>query len=178
MRKIMPQNTGLAGLGMETPVQAIMPQSGKKPRDDEESNRYKAMFNSMYRIFYPSKSSEIDQQTDLQWINIEGEVMMEILKLDIISGVPYTHIEGDPYFSFASPHDCMTKLLADIFVEKISERYLLPSLTSLKKNLNTLLVSESRKGRTELVQAFTALNLSMQEHEHTDALNSRGFRVS
>ena len=173
----MPANTGLAGLGMETPVQAIMPQPEKKGPDDE-SNRYKAMFNSMYRIFFPSKSSDIDQQTDLQWVNIEGEVMLEVLKMDIISGVPSTQIDGDPYFRFATPHECMTKLMADTFVEKLQEKYLLPSMTSLKKNLNTLLVSESRKGRAELVQAFNALNLSMQEHEHTDALKGRGFRLS
>lgn len=166
---------GLAGFG-ETPVSAIM--APEKKSSPEDGNRYKAVFDAMYKILYPSGKQEIDQQTDLQWTNIEGEVMLEVLKMDIISGTPFNQINDDPYFRYATPEDCISKILSDKVVEKLSERYLLPSMTSLKRNLNVLMVSEGRKGRAELVQAFSSLTLSMQEHEHMDAMKSKGFRLS
>jgi hypothetical protein len=175
----MAVTTGLAGLGMETPVSSIMPAQAEKKVPEDESNRYKALFNAMYKIFYPTKAEQVDQQTDLQWVNIEGEVMLEVLKMDIISGVPLAQLDDDPYFRYASPQECLDKVIADKFVEKMQERYLLPSMTSLKRNLNLLLVSEGRKGRIELVQAFSALTFSMQEHEHNESLmKPKGFRLT
>lgn len=164
----MAQQSNLAGFGT-TPIKQIIPPS-LKPQD--EGSKYKAFVDAIYHVAHPSTDQQIDQQTDLQWENIEGEVMLEVLKLDIISGVPFLEITH-PFFRFATRQECLDKMFIDIFVEKLTEKHLLPSMTTLKRSLNQLLVSHKRMGRAELIQMFQAFTVSMAEHEHTDALRSR-----
>jgi hypothetical protein len=164
----MPQPSNLAGFGT-TPVKQIIPPE-LKPHD--EGSKYKAFFDAIYHIVYPTTEQQVDQQTDLQWENIEGEVMLEILKADIISGVPFIEIKH-PFFKFATRQECLDKMITDKFVEKLAEKHLLPSMAVMKRKLNELLVSHKRAGRSELVQVMQAFNMSMAEHEHTDALRSR-----
>jgi hypothetical protein len=171
----MPQPTSLAGFG-QTPVSKITPPAGLKTAD--EGNKYKAFVDAIHQIAHPSTDQQIDQQTRLEWENIEGEVMLEVLKADIISGVPFLEI-NHPFFRFATRAELIDKMFVDIFVERATEKHLLPSMAILKRKLNELLVSHKGVGRAELIQMFQAFNVSMAEHEHTDAMRSRmGGRLS
>jgi hypothetical protein len=164
----MPQQSNLAGFGTTPVKQIIAP--GLKTQD--EGGRYKAFVDAIHNIAHPSSDTQLDQQTRLEWENIEGEVMLEVLKADIISGVPFLEITH-PFFRFASRQECLDKMFIDKFVEKLTEKHLLPSMAILKRKLNELLVSHKGAGRAELIQMFSAFNVSMQEHEHMDALRSR-----
>jgi hypothetical protein len=171
----MPQQSNLAGFGT-TPIKSIIP-PGLKPPD--EGSKFKGLFDAIYAIVYPRADQQLDQQTRLEWENIEGEVMLEVLKGDILSGVPFLEITDDSIFRFSTRQELIDDMFLDIFIEKLTEKHLLPSLAILKRKLNELLISHKGGGRTELVQIFQALTMSMQEHEHTDALRSRiGQRLS
>jgi len=165
----MPQQSNLAGFAGMTSIKDIIPSSQKLP---DENSKYKAFVDAIYHVAHPTTDQQIDQQTDLQWENIEGEVMLEVLKADIISGVPFLEITH-PFFKFASRQECVDRMFVDKFVEKLIEKHLLPSMATMKRSLNQLLVSHKRMGRAELIQMFQAFTVSMQEHEHTDALRSR-----
>jgi hypothetical protein len=164
----MPQPSNLAGL-QTTPISKIIPQGQKQP---DENSKYKAFVDAIYHVAHPKDDQQIDQQTRLEWENIEGECMLEVLKADIISGVPLLQIDH-PFFRFATPQECLDKMFIDLFVEKATQKYLLPSMAIMKRKLNELLVSHKGAGRAELIQMFQAFTVSMAEHEHTDALRSR-----
>lgn len=170
----MPQQSNLAGFGT-TPVTQIIPAQQKPP---EEGGKYKAFIDAIYHVAHPTTDQQIDQQTRLEWENIEGEVMLEVLKADIISGVPFLEITNHPFFRFASRQECLDTMFIGIFVEKAMAKHLLPSMAILKKKLNELMVSHKGAGRSELIAMFQAFTVSMQEHEHTDASRSRlGMRL-
>lgn len=161
----------------ETPVTALSAGAPKSQNPDDD-NKYKAFVNAIYNIVHPTQKELINQQTDLEWENIVGEIKLEILKNDIVSGVPFSQVNGHPYIHFASPQDCLDALFIQKFVEKLSDRHLLPSMTFAVKYLNELKVSYQRKGRAELIQMFQAFTLSMQEHEHNDSTGKRlGLRL-
>ncbi|MDD3095453.1 MAG: hypothetical protein PHD63_04340 [Candidatus Marinimicrobia bacterium] len=161
----------------ETPVSAITGGSGK-PAGPEEGNKYKEFVNAVYNIVHPTEKEQINQQTDLEWENIVGEIKLEILKNDIVSGVSFEQVQGHPYLHFANPQECLDKLFVQEFVEKLHDRHLLPSMTFAIKYLNELKVSYQRKGRAELIQMFQAFTLSLQEHEHNDSTGKRlGLRL-
>lgn len=165
----MPQPSTLAGFGT-TPVKQIMPPETRKSSD--EGNKYKAFIDAIYHVAHPTTDQQLDQQTRLEWENIEGEVMLEVLKADIISGVPFLEVTH-PLFRFATRQESLDKMFIDVFVEKTMAKHLLPSMAILKRKLNELLVSHKGIGRAELIQMFQAFTVSMQEHEHIDALRSR-----
>ena len=164
----MPEPSNLAGFGT-TPINKIVPPTLKA---SDDGGRYKAFVDAIYNIAHPTTEQQIDQQTRLEWENIEGECMLEVLKGDIISGVPFLEVQH-PFFRFANRQECLDKMFSDMFVEKLQARHLLPGMAILKKKLNELLVSHKGAGRQELIQMFQAFNVSMQEHEHTDAMRSR-----
>jgi hypothetical protein len=167
----MLQPSNLAGLQHgTTPVSQIIP-SVQKPSD--EGSKYKAFVDAIYHVAHPTTDQQIDQQTRLEWENIEGEVMLEVLKADIISGVPFLEITDDPIFRFSTRQELIDDMFFDIFIEKLTQKHLLPSMAILKRKLNELLVSHKGAGRAELIQMFQAFTVSMAEHEHTDALRSR-----
>ena len=168
----MPQPSNLAGLSHgTTPIKDITPPTGQKQPD--EGGRYKAFVDAIYHIAHPTTEQQIDQQTRLEWENIEGEVILEVLKADIISGVPFLEITDDPIFRFSTRQELIDEMFIGAFVEKLTEKHLLPSMTMLKKKLNELMVSHKGAGRGELIAMFQAFNVSMQEHEHMDAMRSR-----
>jgi hypothetical protein len=164
----MPQQSNLAGL-QTTPISKIIPQGQRQP---DENSKYKAFVDAIYHVAHPKDEQQIDQQTDLQWENIEGEVMLEVLKYDINNGVPFLEITH-PFFRFGNLKECVDKMFIDLFVERLIEKHLLPGPIIMKRKLNELLVSHKRAGRGELIQMFQAFTVSMAEHEHTDALRSR-----
>ena len=127
----MPEPSNLAGFGT-TPINKIVPPSLK---GQEGEGRYKALFDAIYHIVYPTDKQQIDQQTRLEWENIVGEVMMEVLKADLLSGVPLLEITH-PFFRFAAKQECIDRFLTDKFVEKLKEKHLLPSMTILKRKIN------------------------------------------
>lgn len=169
----MDNPTGLAGFG-QTPVHDII-QRDTKP--DETKSKYKDFVDAIYGIAHPEKSEHIDQQTRLEWDNIEGEVMLEVLKADILSGVQFVQVRN-PFFNYPAPQTCLDKIFVDNFVEKLQDKHLLPAMSIMKLKLNELMVSHKGMGRAELIQMFQAFSLSMQEHEHNESLKNRGLRLS
>jgi len=173
----MAENPPIAGFGT-TPVNQALTRVGSKEKIPDVS-KYNELFNAFRDANYPKKSGSPDSETGLEWDNIEGEVMGAVLTQDIISGTPFVEVDH-PFFHFANPKQCLDKLFADAFVERVASNvYLMPSVSVMKDNLNRLMISYQRQGRLEMVQMVQALQLSLSEQERTDPLKSalRGGRL-
>ena len=119
-------------------------------------------------------------QTRLEWENIEGEVMAEVLAADLTSGTMFTQINDD-LFSFISPEEYVENLfakkVANQFSELINQRpNLFPPITVMKKKLNELVISLGGLGREELIRMLQSFQVSMQENERNDALQKALIR--
>ena len=160
--------SGLAAMNPKSygvvPVDQALQSRGSQK--SPEISKFKDLLNAIHDAAYPAGSP--DEQTELQWENIEGEVMGEILAHSLISGTPYMKI-NHPFFSFATPESCIEKTFADSLVKAIKNKhYIIPSISAMKENLNRLMISFNRQGRGEQVKMLQALSISLQEQERTD----------
>ena len=151
---------------------------GKKGDQKPSKSKYEDFLGAIHDIAFSDKN--VDMQTRLEWDNIEGEVMAEVLSADLMTGTMFTHIDDHPYFFFKSPQEIMQEMfateIAKQYVEFINRRpYMSPALTIMKKKLNELVVSLGGLGRQELIQMLQSFQVSMQENERNDAM-MKGLR--
>jgi hypothetical protein len=159
-------------MGSVSPTQALTKKDvDRKP----EISKYHELLHAVHEAAFPKDSS--DQQSRLQWDPIEGEILGEVLTQDLICGTMYRTIQ-DPFFNYATVDECLDKLFAKVFVEKLKDKkFLVPSVTVARHNLNKLMVSYNGLGRAELVQMLQAFSMTISEQEHKDPLKqalSRG----
>jgi hypothetical protein len=141
---------------------------GKKGETKAAKSKYEDFLGAIHDVAFSDKN--VDMQTRLEWENIEGEVMAEVLAADLMSGTMFTQIEDD-LFSFASPQELVEDLFTQKFVEIINQRpHLFPPITIMKKKLNELIISLAGLGREELIRMLQSFQVSMQENERNDAL--------
>ena len=145
---------------------------GKKDGQKQQKSKYEDFLGAVHSIAFSEK--DVDMQTRLEWDNIEGEVMAEVLTADLMTGTMFTQIEDD-LFAFASPQEIMQEMFVDEiakqFIEFINKRpYMFPALTVMKKKLNELVISLGGLGRQELIQMLQSFQVSMQENERNDAM--------
>ena len=135
-----------------------------------ETNKYHDLLQAVHDAAFPKGSP--DAQSRLGWDNIEGEVMGIVLTQDLISGTALKQITH-PFFHFATPQQCLENEFTAVLVERIAgNKYLVPSVTVLKENLNRLMISLDGKGRDELIQMLQSFQVSMQEQERKDPLQT------
>ena len=154
-------------MGSVSPTQAL---TKKDPDKKRELSKYHELLHAVHEAAFPKDSS--DQQSRLQFEPIEAEIIGTVLTQDLISGTMYHDIHH-PFFHFATVDQCLDKLFVDTYVEKIKgKKFLVPSVTVAKHNLNKLMVSYNGLGRAELVQMLQAFSMSISEQEHKDPLKS------
>ncbi len=163
----------LAAFGVTSLDTAI----GKKKDQKPPRSKYEEFLGAIHEIAFSDKN--VDMQTRLEWDNIEGEVMAEVLSADLMAGTMFTQIEDD-LFAFSSPQEIIQEMFAaemgKQYVELINKRpYFLPSITVMKKKLNELVISLQGLGRQELIQMLQSFQVSMQENERNDAM-MKGLR--
>jgi hypothetical protein len=162
-----PPIAAFSSFGQVPVTQALVKREGPTKPD---TNKYHDLLNAVHEAAFPQGSP--DMQSRLEWDNIEGEVMAVVLTQDLISGTMLLQI-NDPLFNFATPQECLDKIFLTAFVEKIKDhKYLLPSATVMKENLNKLMISYKGFGRDELVRMLQAFQVSMAETEQRDPLKS------
>jgi hypothetical protein len=160
-------------MGSVSPTQAL---TKKDVERKPELSKYHELLHAVHEAAFPKESS--DQQSRLQWEPIEGEIMGEVLTQDLISGTMYHNI-NHPFFKFATVDECLDKVFVNTFVEKIKDKkFLVPSVTVARHNLNKLMVSYNGLGRAELVQMLQAFSMTISEQEHKDPLKSALSRGS
>jgi hypothetical protein len=150
---------------------------GKKGGEQKQKSKYEDFLGAIHDVAFSDKN--VDMQTRLEWDNIEGEVMAEVLAADLMTGTMFTKIEDD-LWNFATPEEIMQEMfateIARQYIEFINKRpYLLPAISVMKKKLNELVVSLGGLGRQELIQMLQSFQVSMQENERNDAL-MKGLR--
>lgn len=165
----MSDNPPLAAFGAVPVTQAL---SKKNTDRQPERNKYKEFLDAIHSAAFSKENP--DEQTRLEWDNIEGEIMGIVLTQDLISGTMLLHIDH-PIFKFAPPQKCLDQIFAEAAAEKYLEiinkkQYLVPSVSVMKENLNRLMVSYKGQGRQELIQMLQSFQVSMQEQEHNDPL--------
>ena len=164
----------LAAFGVTPIDKGIAKKSDGKPL----KSKYEDFLGAIHDIAFSDKN--VDMQTRVEWDNIVGEVMAELLAADMMSGTMFTHIDDHPYFYFATPQEILQKMFAEEtakqYVEFINKRpYMFPALSVTKKKLNELVISLGGLGRQELIQMLQSFQVSMQENERNDAL-MKGLR--
>jgi hypothetical protein len=147
----------LAGFGT-TDMQKVAAKAGGRP---SPPSKYKEFMDAIHSIAFSDKN--IDEQTELQWENIEGEVMGSVLVQDIVSGTMLTPVRNR-LFRFKSPQKQMDKIFLDKYIETLNKNpNLVPAVTTGKQKLNELMVSYLRHGRLELVEMLRAFQVQLQE---------------
>lgn len=163
-----PPIAGFQGFGAVPVTQAL--QKVQKGDLKPETNKYYDLLSAVHQAAFPKGSP--DQQTRLEWDNIEGEVMGTVLTQDLISGTMFVPIEDD-LFKFATPQECLDQIFVKTFAEKLKDKqYLVPSVSVMKENLNRLMISYKGLGRGELIQMLQSFQVSMQEQETRDPLKA------
>lgn len=110
----------------------------------------------------------IDEQTELEWENIEGECMAVVLTADLMTGTMMIPVRNR-LFRFKSPEKQMSEIFAKKFVETLTHHQnLFPVITVGKQKLNELMVSYQRHGRTELVEMVKAFQVQLQDTQSND----------
>jgi hypothetical protein len=129
-------------------------------------SKYKEFMDAIHNIAYDEKN--IDQQTELQWENIEGEVMGCVLVKDLISGTMMRPVRNR-MFRFKDPKKQLDRIFLQKFVETIEHHpELMPAITTGKQKVNELLVSFQRHGRVELVEMLKAFQVQLQDTQGND----------
>lgn len=142
----------------------------KKPEKAPDVSKFKELLGAIHDAAYPSGSP--DEQTELQWDNIEGEVMGEVLAHAVVAGTPFDQIDH-PFFKFATPHECLDKTFEQVLLDTVrNKKFIIPSISAMKENLNRLMISFNRQGRAEQVRMLQALSISLQEQERNDPTKS------
>jgi hypothetical protein len=140
----------------------------KKDTKAPERNKYREFLAAIHEAAF--SRDNLDQQTRLEWENIEGEVMGSVLTQDIISGIMFLRVE-DPFWHYDTPQEALDRLFVNKFVETVGKnRHLFPGITTLNLSLNRLMVSYQGKGREEIIRMLQSFQISMQEQEHNDPL--------
>jgi len=147
---------------------------GKRGESKPQKSKYEDFLGAIHAIAFSEKN--VDMQTRLEWDNIEGEVMGEVLGADLMSGTMFIQIEDD-LFTFATVEEYIEELFMKKFVELLNQHpYLIPSITVLKKKLNELVISLGGLGREELIRMLQSFQVSMQESERSDTLQKALLR--
>lgn len=155
-------NAPLGSFGT-TPLEKIAARSGEKPAP---VSKYKEFMDAIHGIAYNDKN--IDQQTELGWENIEGEVMGVVLTKDLISGVMLRPVRNR-MFKFKSPDKQLDEIFVRKFVETLNNHpELMPVITTGKQKINELMVSFNRHGRIELVEMVKAFQVQLQDTQGND----------
>lgn len=163
----MAANPPIAAFGSVPVSQALKPATDGTKKID--TSKYHDLLTAIHDAAYPK--GDPDMQTRLEWDPIEGEILGTVLTQDIISGTMFTEVDH-PFFHFASVKDTVDKMVADSFVEVIKDKkFLVPSVSVAKMNLNKLMISWKGMGREELVRMVQAFQVSMQEQETRDPLS-------
>lgn len=153
----MTVNPPMAAFGT-TNLQAVAAKAGEKPK---EPSKYKDFLDSIHSIAFSDKN--IDMQTELEWDNIEGEVMGVVLTEDLLSGTMMVPVRNR-MFRFKSPQKQLDQIFLHKFVETINRHpHLVPAVTFGKERLNNLMVSYLRHGRIELVEMVKAFQVQLQD---------------
>jgi hypothetical protein len=137
----------------------------RKPKK-EPVGKYQEFFGALKGS---TLADNVDQQTGLEFENIEGEVMGVVLNAALTTGSMYDQI-NDTFFTFESPDFLLQKLFEQKFVDMVTRN---PHIFAvIKQSLNELMISFKRQGRMEMVQIAQALSISLQESEKKDPLTS------
>jgi hypothetical protein len=156
--------TGLAAFGTTDMGKVAPKKDSKKP----QSNKYKEFLDAIHSTAFSDKN--IDEQTGLQWDNIEGETMGVVLTEELFAGSMFTEI-NHPFFRFATLDEFRDQYFLKIFKETLERHpYLTPAITASKQKLNELMVSLERQGRQELVEMVRSFQVSMQDNEKSDPM--------
>lgn len=144
----------------------------KKGESRQPRSKYEDFLGAIHAIAFSEKN--VDMQTRLEWDNIEGEVMAEVLAADLASATMFTQVEDD-LFEFETPSDYVSDLfakeIAKQYVELINQRpHFVPSITVMKRKVNELVISLGGLGREELIRMLQSFQVSMQESERSDAM--------
>lgn len=150
-------NAPLAGFGT-TDMQKVAAKAGEKP---QPPSKYKDFMDAIHEIVFSDKN--IDEQTELEWTNIEGEVMGCVLTEDLVSGTMLVPVRNR-MFKFKDPQKQMQEIFLCKFAETIKHhKQLVPAITTGKQKLNELMVSYLRHGRIELVEMVKAFQVQLQD---------------
>lgn len=152
-----PINPPIAGFGT-TDMQKVAEKAGQR---QQPPSKYKEFMDAIHSVAFSDKN--IDEQTGLEWENIEGEVMGTVLTQDLLSGTMLVPVRNR-MFRFKTPE----RQMQDIFFKKFFETLkhhpqLIPAITTGKQKLNELMVSYQRAGRLELVEMVKAFQVQLQE---------------
>jgi hypothetical protein len=158
----MPINPPLGSFGT-TDMNKVAAKAGERPAPP---SKYKEFMDAIHGVAFSDKN--IDEQTGLEWENIEGEVMGVVLVQDILSGTMMIPVRNR-MFRFRSPE----KQMQEIFIKKFAETIrhhpqLVPAITTGKQKLNELMVSFQRAGRIELVEMVRAFQVQLQDTQKAD----------
>lgn len=155
-------NAPLAGFGT-TDLSKVASKAGER---GQPPSKYKEFMDSIHNIAFSDKN--IDEQTELEWENIEGEVMGSVLTQDLLSGTMLVPVRNR-MFKFKNPEAQMNALFAKKFIETIKKNpQLVPAITTGKQKLNELMVSYLRHGRIELVEMVKAFQVQLQDTQRDD----------
>ena len=167
MPEANPKN--LAAFGT-TPLGKLEEAKSKNQRPAVQS-KYKDFLDAIHSTAFSDKN--IDEQTGLEWDNIEGEVMGVVLAEELFSGSMFVDIDH-PFFRFATVEEYRDAYFVRAFVETLNRHpYLIPAITVSKQKLNELMVSFKRQGRIELVEMLKAFQVSLQDSEKSDLLQKQ-----
>jgi len=172
----MAENPPLAGLtSLSVPVTQAL--QGSKTGKQPERNKYREFLDAIHKAAFSEDEKHGEQQTRLEWDNIEGEIMGNVLTQDLISGTMLLHV-NDGFFSFESPRAIIERHFIDGVAEALHKRkYLIPGVSVMNERLNRLMVSYKGQGRAELIQMLQSFQVSMQEQERTDPLKKTLGRI-
>lgn len=143
---------------------------GKSDKHAPDISKFKELLGSIHDAAFPK--GNVDDQTELAWENIEGEVMGEVLAHCLVSGTCFTQIDDD-FFTFATPQECLMEIFTKEFLIEIKKKgFIIPSFSAMKENVNRLMISFMRKGRLEQAEMLKAFSISLAEQERTDPTKS------
>jgi hypothetical protein len=172
-----PKSSGLAAMdpknyGVVSTEHALASRQQSKP---PVLFKVRELLNAVHESAFPK--GDISDQTRLEWENIEGEVMGEVLAHGIGAGTPFVQIHDD-LFNFATVNECVDEMIGKTAAEIIRKRGdIIPSFTAMKENLNRLLISWKGMGRDEQIRMLQAFSISLQEQERNDPTKSLMRRI-
>jgi len=147
---------------------------GKKTDSKPTKSKYEDFLGAIHAVAFSEKN--VDMQTRLEWDNIEGEVMAEVLAADLMAGTMFIQIEDD-LFTFPTVEEYAEDLFVKKYVELIGHNpHLFPPLTVMKRKVNELVISLYGAGREELIRMLQSFQVSMQENERNDSLQKALLR--
>ena len=164
----MTKNPDVAAFQPTTEIGTIR-EAAKKNAPAPLPGKYKEFLDAIHGAAYSDKN--IDEQTELGWDNIEGEVMACVLTDDLLSGTMFVPVRNR-LFRFKSVETQINEVFIQKFIEVLNHHpYMVPSISVGRKKLNELMVSYQRAGRTELVEMIRAFQVTLQDSSKADDMN-------